>query len=716
MAGSGHRTQVSSENDHLLQRIAYHKAEGRARSRRKPWSQTLVQREVDFWRYFCDRIRRDSIECLTACEPQTIKTYLEWRVQNFRVKKESTLKSYWKRVSCAYIDYAGHRMDNGTELDIRDWIPTYLTPTYQLETSEKDKYAMFVRDFYVIIHAHWVEDTRPLHGLVRLELSALYLLSAATATRPGALVESNSARGSNKALWMEHVEVLKIRHPTKSDAVVLAVKVNLVHIKDSGVRKKFIFYEEPTLAYCLVYQIVALAVAYDAFRRPFTSVSQLFGLTVPPGRDVLRLKFKPEILTKPLFRDVERTPSGSRIADGKALPYHKYRDHHVHLGRLSGFEHPVELYQLRRGSGRNINSVVTPEERNQVMGHHGNTYEQFYLPDLIERDFQSIYFGTAPQEELIQAVARMGLTRDKRAPIELTAEQKLEVRNDPQLVSLRARRDGRRERLIRRGYYPLSSAAGQPDYTKYQELNREINNMTTSLKTRRLREAIREFHDNVDGHEIDRQLDGLMQIDGSIRAGAEMELPERALVAQFITLSPDDCRTYEALGGRVGFVDAMVKLCLCQEGRRYRSAVDDDLDGPSGNGLIARTLEHRPLRGLEPRLQETGSSRASAIDAGGDKSHGLEVGQHVLRDPGGSAALTFHSPICLICIGEQGWSAKARLTRFSRRSTLKRHLRIHTTAGQFKSPFRCRVPGCRDVIRNMKHYMNHSAQVHSVFH
>ena len=82
---------------------------------------------------FCDQIRRDPIECLTACEPQTIKTYLEWRVQNFRVKKESTLKSYWKRVSCAYIDYAGHRMDNGTELDIRDVsrVTTYRGRTYR---------------------------------------------------------------------------------------------------------------------------------------------------------------------------------------------------------------------------------------------------------------------------------------------------------------------------------------------------------------------------------------------------------------------------------------------------------------------------------------------------------------------------------------------------------------------------------------------------------
>ena len=30
------------------------------------------------------------------------------------------MKSYWKRLSSGYVDAAGRRIDNGTELDIRD--------------------------------------------------------------------------------------------------------------------------------------------------------------------------------------------------------------------------------------------------------------------------------------------------------------------------------------------------------------------------------------------------------------------------------------------------------------------------------------------------------------------------------------------------------------------------------------------------------------------
>ena len=69
---------------------------------------------------YCVQITREPIECLRACEPEIIKTYLEWRAKSSRVKKESTMKSYWKRLSCGYIDAAGRRMDNGTELDVRD--------------------------------------------------------------------------------------------------------------------------------------------------------------------------------------------------------------------------------------------------------------------------------------------------------------------------------------------------------------------------------------------------------------------------------------------------------------------------------------------------------------------------------------------------------------------------------------------------------------------
>lgn len=106
-----------------------------------------------------------------------------------------------------------------------------------------------------------------------------------------------------------------------------------------------------------------MALAHDAFRRRFKSVQEVFDLRVPPSRQVLRLKFKAEILQTPFFRDVEWTDTGYRVYNNKAFPYHKFRDQHIHICRLAGVEKQGELYDLRRGSGRNIHSESPAEVR-----------------------------------------------------------------------------------------------------------------------------------------------------------------------------------------------------------------------------------------------------------------------------------------------------------------------------------------------------------------
>jgi hypothetical protein len=114
------------------------------------------------------------------------------------------------------------------------WIPTYLTPEYKLDTSDKDKDAIYVEDLYVMLYAHWAIDSKPRHGRMRVQVSLVLLLAAATATRPGALIESGSAKGSNKALAYEHISVAKVRDAKDPERTTVAVWVSLVHIKNSG--------------------------------------------------------------------------------------------------------------------------------------------------------------------------------------------------------------------------------------------------------------------------------------------------------------------------------------------------------------------------------------------------------------------------------------------------------------------------------------------------
>ena len=49
-----------------------------------------------------------------------------------------------------------------------------------------------------------------------------------------ASVESSSTEGTNRALWYEYIEILKLPHPKDPTREVWAVQVNLVHTKDLG--------------------------------------------------------------------------------------------------------------------------------------------------------------------------------------------------------------------------------------------------------------------------------------------------------------------------------------------------------------------------------------------------------------------------------------------------------------------------------------------------
>ena len=63
------------------------------------------------------------MELLIACEWKTFKAYMDWRRENCRIRKVSTIESHWKRIVCKYLDVAGHRMNNGTEQEMKNVRP-----------------------------------------------------------------------------------------------------------------------------------------------------------------------------------------------------------------------------------------------------------------------------------------------------------------------------------------------------------------------------------------------------------------------------------------------------------------------------------------------------------------------------------------------------------------------------------------------------------------
>lgn len=122
-------------------------------------------------------------------------------------------------------------------------------------------------------------------------------------------------------------------------------------------RKKFTFHLEGLPAYCIVSHFLAIGFRQDAFHDGFSTVQQIFDLKIPAEREVLRIRWKEDMLDKPFFCNIQSTIEGGRAVLPLAFPYWKYREIFVRLGRVAGFEASVELYQLRRASGDKINGM-----------------------------------------------------------------------------------------------------------------------------------------------------------------------------------------------------------------------------------------------------------------------------------------------------------------------------------------------------------------------
>lgn len=94
--------------------------------------------------------------------------------------------------------------------------------TLGLRKGPKEKRAIFAQDFFVIQYTGWALHTTPLHGLIRVQLSLLLLLSAVTGSRPDALLQ----------ICFEDIEIYKVRSKEDFQKTTFIVALTLLHTKN----------------------------------------------------------------------------------------------------------------------------------------------------------------------------------------------------------------------------------------------------------------------------------------------------------------------------------------------------------------------------------------------------------------------------------------------------------------------------------------------------
>lgn len=331
------------------------------------------------------------------------------------------------------------------------------------------------------------------------------------------------------------------------------------------------------------------------------------------------------------------------------------------------------------------------------MGHSSETYERYYTPTHIARDFQSIYFGTPSQEDLVRSVARMGLSRDRRAPVELDDEQREEVHNHPLLVELREERDIRKHELHKQGFRPLLEAQGTSLYAEYESTIRKIGSTTEKLRRERLKEAIRAFHDSIDATEIERQLGGKPATKILTLPTPEFELRERATIANMLS------KPFKNDQARVRHIQTLAQLCRLQETSRPKArkrkveCVEDFVSYSKARGSLIKPT------GLEIGFEKCAPSTFRGEGVADVQSHRLY-------------STILPHPVCLLCIGNKEFSYERRMRHIPRKDVLQKHIKAHFKDSQYQGEFACRHPSCSKKLDGIGHFMRHALDVHGVSH
>ncbi|EEQ88960.2 FluG domain-containing protein [Blastomyces dermatitidis ER-3] len=635
-----------------------------------------INRVHGFWGRHCEFMKVDAHRHLAICVAENFRVYIDWRLKNFSIKKQSTIWVEWKFLRLLFKREIGRKVDKLAGEQISEFVLGPLTDEYDLDLSIKFKLVVGVEDLVAILHYQLVLRYSICHPRMIYRAT-----TAAYANDRLHLLATGDPYREWLSPWVQRCPLLQRYHagvipnPDQPDQHVLVMEVSLLYMKG---KTTYIFHEQDdNLAICPVSHFLALALAADTFEaRGISSIEDVFRIQVQAPRNSIQLKSKSNILDVPVFHRAVRTAQGVRISPDRTLPYDTFNQYLQRLGRNAGFEHKLTPYCIRRGTANAVDSIATTSERNQVMGHsRADIFERYYILQKVKWDVQSAYIGCPARESIINAVGRFSLTRDPRVPKELSDEQKAAVERDPRLVKLSGQHQSL-AKLINRKHGSIPKAKGTALHREYIELGDDIRAEKPSLYREAFDRMREEFFATIDTIEIEKQLLGLSGGDkfkGEDESSVKFTFKERARLAQNLFRS-SDCTTeapHEIYARRVQTIQDWVSLCSLQEGTRRRKALYSScgFDIDQADGII--DADTFPI--LCPGTQ------------------------------------------CLFCLGDSQLPHSSRMYSFSRPDHLRRHVQdCHLQYHNANTPLWCPHPSCLEVLDGVKHFKEHAILTHNI--
>ncbi|KAH7874256.1 uncharacterized protein C8R40DRAFT_1195537 [Lentinula edodes] len=292
----------------------------------------------------------------------------------------------------------------------------------------------------------------------RLQMAFLILFSAASAARPGSVVESACYRGSNEALTWGDIDFYLI--PDDEDpahpSLVVDIQLNLV----KGYRnvdhryQKLLFTLELRKEHrmtCIVLPLLGLAF-HDSVFAHFHSIESLLCPEKPPTTRV-KIFLRNEVLTLPVLRKEEKG-GGGKVSRTDAFHYDGLNRCLKLLSIAAGFPESITPYDFRASQGNKADVDLGETARKTLMLHDPNSKVYFanadqkcqnkYKSKTMTADLSAVSNRRGQDENritLFRTVIAASSGRDTNAPQHLSLEERAKLLNEPELVKLQNEKD-----------------------------------------------------------------------------------------------------------------------------------------------------------------------------------------------------------------------------------------------------------------------------------
>ncbi|KAJ5340181.1 hypothetical protein N7541_009305 [Penicillium brevicompactum] len=424
------------------------------------------------WIKHCDFLgKKEYLKSLHAAKKEDVMIFLEWILHNSKIKKFSSLHENWRLWCQLYRKAVGRSLHAKSCQDINDYMNKDLVERFNLDRSVEEKPVMNVDDLYIVLHYHWTKDTTPYpDGRQIIQLAFVLLVSAYTASRPGALVYVEKNEQTNVQHFFGSVNQVDATETEKMDewdlrdedlktlcygqiSLILlpnpggirdhlVMEVDLKHTKGHDKRPKkkiFLMSEVKQPFFDIVMLVVAMAFLDGAFESRIRSIEDIFASRVEPPRYSLQLRFVKEKLNVPICRQPISTHCGISTHEIKPLKYHTYLYYLERLSFAVGMPRAMKPYDLRRGTGEAVEKTAPLPLLQQVMGHVYASTFQTYMNQRVQSHVQAAFLGIPSEDALMNILSHQSRYIDPRAPShydDLPATTRASLSTHPEIVGL----------------------------------------------------------------------------------------------------------------------------------------------------------------------------------------------------------------------------------------------------------------------------------------